>query len=143
MGENDVKTEAMLRVKFEQASACTPCLLVLRHLEALTQTTQTLEGKKGKKKLWNHIFIISYRLFTDKDSPIVTALRECIDGIQISWKTTGYPLIVIGTTSASGSLPVNLISCFKQEILFEVSYLQLRHLDQASTSLGSKRRRTS
>ena len=65
-------------------------------------------------------------------------MRECIDGIQTSWKTTGYPLIVIGTTGASGSLPVSLISCFKQEILFEVRYLQLRHLDQASTSLGSK-----
>ena len=114
----------MLRVKFEQASTCTPCLLVLRHLEALTQTTQTLEGKKGKKELWNLIFIF-YKAFYRQDSPIVTALRECIDGIQTSWKTTGYPLIVIGTTSASGSLPVNLTSCFKQEILFEVSYIQL------------------
>ncbi|KAF8803602.1 AAA-domain-containing protein [Phlegmacium glaucopus] len=99
LGESDVRTEAILRVKFEQASACTPCLLVLRHLEALTQTTQTLEGKK--------------------DSPIVTALRECINDIQTSWKTTGYPLIVIGTTSASSSLPVGLASCFKQEILFQ------------------------
>ena len=61
-----------------------------------------------------------------QDSPIVAALRECMDGIQQSWKTTGYPLIVIGTTSASSSLPVGLVNCFKQEILFEVSsYLQL------------------
>ena len=52
----------------------------------------------------------------------MTVLRECIDGIQTSWKTTGYPLIVIGTTSASGSLPAGFVSCFKQEILFEVSY---------------------
>ena len=115
----------MLRVKFEQASTCTPCLLVLRHLEALTQTTQTLEGKKGKKDSWNCIFFTFYKAFYRQDSPIVTALRECIDGIQTNWKTTGYPLIVIGTTSASGSLPVNLISSFKQEILFEVSYLRL------------------
>ena len=123
MGENDIKTEASLRVKFEQASTCTPCLLVLRHLEALRQTTQTLEGKKGKKESWNRTFKFLTRLFLPQESPIVSALRECIDGIQTSWKITGYPLIVIGTTDASGSLPVNLLSCFKQEILFEVSYL--------------------
>ena len=119
----------MLRVKFEQASTCTPCLLVLRHLEALTQTTQTVEGKKGIDR-----FMESYPfhlpVFLRQDSQIVTALRECMDGIQTSWKTTGYPLIVVGTTSASGSLPVGLASCFKQEILFEVSYLQPRYLDQ-------------
>lgn len=120
----------MLRVKFEQASICTPCLLVLRHLEALTQTTQAFEGKKGKSYGIVFLFLFSFlQVFNRQDSPIVTALRECIDGIQTSWKTSGYPLIVIGTTCAGGSLPVNIISCFKQEILFEVSYLQLRHLD--------------
>ena len=141
MGENDVKTEAMLRVKFEQASSCTPCLLVLRHLEALTQTTQTLEGKKGMEIC---AIVYSYlQSFHLQDSPIVTALRECMDGIQTGWKTTGYPLIVIGTT-ASGSLPVGLLSCFKQEISFEVSCLQFRHLGSSLILifLGSKRRGT-
>ena len=69
--------------------------------------------------------MVSYlvdKLFCAQDSPIVTALRECIDDIQTSWKSTGYPLIVIGTTSATGSLPVGLPSCFKQEILFEVGF---------------------
>lgn len=71
--------------------------------------------------------MIVYKPFYSQDLPIVTALRECIDGIQKNWKTTGYPLVVIGTTSASDSLPAGLVSCFKQEILFEVSYLQFRH----------------
>lgn len=38
--ETEARTEATLRVRFEQASRMTPCLLVLRHLEALSQTTQ-------------------------------------------------------------------------------------------------------
>jgi peroxin-6 len=42
-----VKTEAMLEVRLEQARSCTPCLLVLRHLEALSQTTQAAEPGKG------------------------------------------------------------------------------------------------
>ncbi len=39
--ETDTRTEATLQVRFEQASRMTPCLLVLRHLEALSQTTQS------------------------------------------------------------------------------------------------------
>jgi len=39
--ETEASTEATLRVRFEQASRMTPCLLVLRHLEALSQTTQS------------------------------------------------------------------------------------------------------
>lgn len=47
LGETDVKTEATLRVRLEQARDCTPCLLVLRNLEALSQSTQVPEPGKG------------------------------------------------------------------------------------------------
>jgi len=47
LGESDVKTEATLQVRLEQARECSPCLLVMRHLEALSQTTQAAEPGKG------------------------------------------------------------------------------------------------
>lgn len=47
VGESDVKTDGTLRVRFEQAGTCSPCILVLRNIEALAQTTQPLEGGKG------------------------------------------------------------------------------------------------
>jgi len=49
LGESDVKTQATLQVRLEQARGCTPCLLVMRHLEALSQTTQAAEPGKGMK----------------------------------------------------------------------------------------------
>jgi peroxin-6 len=40
VGDTDVVTEAALRVQFDRAAACSPCILVLRHLDALGQSTQ-------------------------------------------------------------------------------------------------------
>ncbi len=48
IGENDVKTEGLLRARFENAVACSPCVLVLRHLEAFAQSTQATENRKGE-----------------------------------------------------------------------------------------------
>lgn len=45
IGENDTKTEGMLRFRFEQAGQCSPCIMVLRKLEALAQSTQQSQGK--------------------------------------------------------------------------------------------------
>ncbi|KAF9475323.1 AAA-domain-containing protein [Pholiota conissans] len=99
IGESDVKTEAMLEVRLEQARSCTPCLLILRHLEALSQNTQAAEP--------------------GKEPSIVNVLRESLVNMQSSWRLTGYPVIVLGTTSESGRVPPSLLSCFKQEIVFE------------------------
>lgn len=47
VGQTDAKTEGILRARFEQAAECTPCFLVLRHLDALAQTTVSGESGKG------------------------------------------------------------------------------------------------
>lgn len=43
VGENDAQTEGTLRARFEKAAACAPCILTLRHIDALAGTTQALE----------------------------------------------------------------------------------------------------
>lgn len=40
LDESNVNTEATLRVHFDQAVNASPCILILRHLEGLSQTTQ-------------------------------------------------------------------------------------------------------
>lgn len=47
IGENDAKTEGTLRARFERASSCSPCILLLRNIDAFAQTTQGLEPGKG------------------------------------------------------------------------------------------------
>ena len=51
IGENDAKTEGTLRARFERASSCSPCVLLLRNIDAFAQTTQGLEPGKGNAAL--------------------------------------------------------------------------------------------
>ncbi|KAG6813100.1 hypothetical protein H0H92_013954 [Tricholoma furcatifolium] len=99
IGENDAQTEGTLRARFDVAKECSPCVLLLRHVEALAQTTQALEP--------------------GKEPAIAKALHECILSAQEEWKITGYPVVILGTTSQPGQVPPNVLSLFKHEISFE------------------------
>ncbi|KAH9999039.1 AAA-domain-containing protein [Russula vinacea] len=99
LGENDTKTEGLLRVRFEQATSCSPCVLVMRHLEAFAQTTQPAEP--------------------GKDPAIVNVIKELFQDLYGSWRLTGYPILVFGTTHDTSRVPSSLLSCFKHEIDFE------------------------
>ncbi|KAG6878747.1 hypothetical protein C0993_008046 [Termitomyces sp. T159_Od127] len=99
IGETDTKTEGTLRARFDKAKTCSPCVLLLRHVEALTQSTQALEP--------------------GKEPAIANALKECIADAQEDWKITGYPVVILGTTSQPSRIPPTIVSSFKHEISFE------------------------
>nr|GAT57587.1 predicted protein [Mycena chlorophos] len=99
VGESDVKTEGILRARFDRLSECSPCILYLRHVDAFVQTTQSLEP--------------------GKDLPVVNVLRECVAELQNSWRGLGQPMLVFGSTHEPERLPVQLVACFKNEVTFE------------------------
>ncbi|KAH9977248.1 P-loop containing nucleoside triphosphate hydrolase protein [Lactifluus volemus] len=99
LGDNDTKTEGFLRARFEQVTSCSPCVLVMRHLEAFTQTTQPTEP--------------------GKDPAVVNVIKELFQDLYGSWRLTGYPILVFGTTTAAAHVPPSLVSCFKHEVEFE------------------------
>lgn len=45
IGETEIKTEGTLKFRFEQAISCAPCILVLRHIEALANTVDDIDSK--------------------------------------------------------------------------------------------------
>lgn len=57
IGENETKTEGTLRARFEKAGACSPCVFILRNIDALSQTTQALENGKGMKFIFRSLHI--------------------------------------------------------------------------------------
>ncbi|KIM80937.1 hypothetical protein PILCRDRAFT_72673 [Piloderma croceum F 1598] len=99
IGENDAETEGTLRARFEKAGSCSPCVLILRYVEALAQTTQSLEN--------------------GKESVVENILRECFSDLQNTWRSTGYPVLVFGTAAETGRIPPGVLSCFKHEVAFE------------------------
>ena len=47
IGDTDAKTEGTLQARFERAADCSPCILLLRHIDAFAQSTQAQEPGKG------------------------------------------------------------------------------------------------
>ncbi|KAH9830946.1 AAA-domain-containing protein [Rhodofomes roseus] len=107
LGENDAKTEGTLRARFERAASCSPCILLLRNIDAFAQTTQGLEP--------------------GKEPSIANALQECISSLQQGWNLTGYPVLVVGTTSDPDKVPSRVLSSFKHEITLEAPGEAERH----------------
>ncbi|KAG6845032.1 hypothetical protein H0H87_001369 [Tephrocybe sp. NHM501043] len=99
IGESDTKTEGTLRARFDKAKECSPCVLLLHHIEAFSQSTQAPEP--------------------GKEPAIANALKECIADAQDDWKMTGYPVVILGTTSQPSRVPSSILTSFKHEVLFE------------------------
>ncbi|KAF9792299.1 AAA-domain-containing protein [Thelephora terrestris] len=97
--ENSTRTENSLRGVFSRATDFSPCVLLLRHLEALMHTTQQPD--------------------TRQEPRVAHVLQECIDGLLQPWRLTGHPLVVVGTTSTSQECSPGLLGCFKHEINVE------------------------
>ncbi|KAI8590496.1 P-loop containing nucleoside triphosphate hydrolase protein [Geranomyces variabilis] len=100
LGDTDAKTEAFLQVHFDKAIATGPCILVLRHLDALAKkSTGTAE---------------------DGEEPPATAfLSNALEMVAESYKKTGHAVIVVGTTSDLDKVPVGMQSLFRQQVLCE------------------------
>ncbi|KAF9646869.1 AAA-domain-containing protein [Thelephora ganbajun] len=97
--ENSTRTENSLRGVFSQATDFSPCVLLLRHLEAFMHITQQPDPIQEPR--------------------IARVLQECLDGLLQSWRLTGYPLVVVGTTGTAQECSPGFLGCFKHEISIE------------------------
>ncbi|MBW0483623.1 hypothetical protein O181_023338, partial [Austropuccinia psidii MF-1] len=110
LGETEAKTGGSLRARFERALAGVPCVLVLRHLEGLARKSQRIE--------------------TGQEPGVIGLLRECLGEARRSrWEktTSGYPLVVIGTTTELDQLPLTLLSLFKSQLVISSPSEAERH----------------
>ncbi|KAM0786124.1 hypothetical protein ACM66B_006934 [Microbotryomycetes sp. NB124-2] len=96
VGETDVKTEGHLRARIEKAVSCSPCILMMCNIEALARKNQALE--------------------TGQEPAMSTVVKECLDSAQQGWKSSGFPVIVVGTTSDVDKVSTGVLGAFKEEI---------------------------
>lgn len=96
LGETDVKTEGNFLARVERAAACTPCMLILRHIEALARKSQAVES--------------------GQEPTISATLQEAIQIATDAWKKSSYPLVILGTVSEPDQVPVSVIGCFKENL---------------------------
>lgn len=94
IGESDVKTEAYLRLRFEKAGQCSPCLLLLRNIDALAKKKDDLEN--------------------GQESAMRFVLSDCLR--RVAEDAGDYPVAVIGTTSDKDKIPEGVLGCFRHEV---------------------------
>ncbi|RHZ72519.1 hypothetical protein Glove_242g90 [Diversispora epigaea] len=98
-GETDSKTESSLRAKIDKAVTFSPCIFLLRHIDALARKSVALE--------------------TGQEPSISSVLQDSFKQLLENFQTIGYPVLVIGTTGDIEKVPASVISCFRHEISFE------------------------
>ncbi|CAG8480913.1 8023_t:CDS:2, partial [Funneliformis caledonium] len=98
-GETDAKTETSLRMRLDKAVTSSPCVFLLRHIDALVRKSAVLE--------------------TGQDPTISTILQDCFKQLLINFQNIGYPVLVVGTTGDIEEVPASVIGCFRHEIAFE------------------------
>lgn len=53
---------------------------------------------------------------------LANVLQECIKNVNAAHATTGYPVMVIATTSDVDALPSSILGCFRHEVAVEVRF---------------------
>ncbi|KAI9491641.1 P-loop containing nucleoside triphosphate hydrolase protein [Zychaea mexicana] len=99
VSETDAKTEVYLRAKFDKAAALTPCIVLIRSIEGLARKSAVVE--------------------TGQEPLLATVLQECIENVNAAHANTGYPVMVVSTTSDVDALPTSILGCFRHEVTVE------------------------
>jgi peroxin-6 len=138
LDENKVTTEATIQVRFDQAVNATPCILVLRHLEALSQSTQSQDIGERQSFFLNLCVPVKNLGDVNLDSSILTVLQQELAKSESYWRTTDHPLVIVGTTSETQRVPSGILGCFKHVIDFEVPRHAACRTPSDSQITGSK-----
>ncbi|KAI8333519.1 P-loop containing nucleoside triphosphate hydrolase protein [Chlamydoabsidia padenii] len=99
ISDTDAKTELHLRAKFEKATSLAPCVVLIRGIEGLAKKSAVME--------------------TGQEPLLATVLQECIKNVNAAHTSSGYPVMVIATTSDVEQLPSSILGCFRHEVTIE------------------------
>lgn len=99
VSENEANTEGSLRARIEMASSCAPCAIVIRHLDALSQSTPASDLGKG--------------------ITMSQAFNDCLADVEARMKSTANQIFVIATASDTSKVPAVLLSRFTNELVLK------------------------
>lgn len=67
---------------------------------------------------------------------MAATLRECFTMARQGSKSSGRPVVIVATTSASEKIPLGVLAAFTEELTIEVK-LQVIHRDALHTNFNS------
>ncbi|KAJ1956987.1 peroxisomal assembly protein [Linderina pennispora] len=96
LGDTADKTAQALQLYFQNAMRYTPCILHLRQIEALAQNAAPGEESD--------------------DLPIARVLKACLDDLTRAHRESGFPVLVVATSSMADKIPSALAAAFRHEL---------------------------
>ncbi|ORX68133.1 AAA-domain-containing protein, partial [Linderina pennispora] len=96
LGDSADKTAQALQLYFQNAIRYTPCILHLRQVEALAQNAAPGEE--------------------NDDLPIARVLKACLDDLTRAHRESGFPVLVVATSSMADKIPSALAAAFRHEL---------------------------
>ncbi len=103
IGDTPAHTEGSILAAVEKTKACSPSLLVIRRIEALSRKAES--GSSGRPPA------------------IVKVLEDAMQSLREASAESGWPSLLLGTTGDFEAVPGEVLACFKQEIDIGVSML--------------------
>ena len=95
-------------------------------MDALAQSTQPSEGQKG-----NVLSFFVRNNFLKAAHPvepkIALTLKELVAGVGKERQISGYPMVLIGTTTDADKVPKSIRACFNREVECTVSVPNPNH----------------
>ncbi|CAG8639796.1 2937_t:CDS:2, partial [Paraglomus occultum] len=105
-GESDTKTEQSIRSRFNKALTYSPCIFLLKHIDALARKSVALE--------------------TGQEPKVAIMLQGCFKQLLEAFRRIGHPVLVVGTTGDYDKIPASVVGCFRHEVVFEAPEEQMR-----------------
>ena len=111
--------------RLEKAQNCAPCILLLRHVEALgRKSTLQRRGKGGQLALDRKPIRVQLLIHCNQpDSPL---LVKIVATMQTKVAPSGLPTILVATTTEPDQISEDHMAVFKQELKLEVSAMRIR-----------------
>lgn len=106
IGDSPQHTEGSILAALDKAKACSPSILLIKHIEILSKKSES--GPMGRPP------------------PIVKVLEDVLTALRDASAESGWPSVLIGTTSDVDATSGEILSCFKQEIEIGVSVPVMR-----------------
>lgn len=102
LSDSEEKTAQILQMYFENTRRYTPCVLYLKHIEALTHSSNINSRPDQEDK--------------DDELPISRVLKDCIDNLTATLRDIGYPIVLVASCSQPDKVPSSLAAAFRHEL---------------------------
>lgn len=120
LADTDVKTLGAFEVVVAKAKECSPCVLLLKHVEAFGRKANAQEHGSGQLNALRLSSTPAESIIYTTEPVLSSRLCSLPAELQKAAVESGWPVLLVGTTEEDDGLAEGIINAFKQTIHINV-----------------------